>query len=173
MAHHKDLTTLVVGYEDVDIALTDFHDLEAVRREHRVGDYEAAVVRRLDDGSHDLVKTSVKGHHRATLVCAGLGAVLGVVISPAIAAVVVGGSLGVIVGNISEQVNAFKHADMCEVERVVAESPVNLIVIAEQATLEDIASAASSRGRASVPFSDADIDLLERELRQATTYGRD
>jgi uncharacterized membrane protein len=173
MAHHKDLTTLVVGYDDVDVAVTDLHDLENVRREHRVGDYEAAVVRRLEGGGHDLVTSSIEGHHRATLVAAGLGAVLGVLISPAIAPVVLGAGLGVMVGNVSEDIDAFKHADMREVERLVGDSPVNLIVIAEQATLDDIAKAASSRGRASVPFSDADIDLLERELRKVTTYGRD
>jgi uncharacterized membrane protein len=173
MARHDDLTTLVVGYDDVDVALTDFHDLENVRREHRVGDYEAAVVRRLDDGQHDLVETSVEGSHRRTLVYAGLGAVLGVLISPAIAVVACGAGIGVIAGRISEEFDALDHADLREVQRVVADSPVTLIVIAQQATLDDIANAASARGRASVPFSDADIDLLERELRKATTYGRE
>jgi hypothetical protein len=42
---------------------------------------------------------------------------------------------------------------------LVDDSPVNLLVIAEQATLDDIANAASSRGRASNPLSDADVDL--------------
>jgi uncharacterized membrane protein len=168
----NDLATLVVGYDDVDIALTDFRDLAAVRREHRVGDYEAAVVRRTD-GGHDLVETTVDPRHRATLVCAGLGVVVGAVISPVIAAVVLGAGLGAVAGDIVEKFDAFKHADMREVERLVDDSTVNLIAIADEATLNDIATAAGSRGRrVVVPFSPADVGLLERELQRATTYGR-
>jgi uncharacterized membrane protein len=165
----QQLATLVVGYDDVDIAMTDFQDLAEVHREHRVGDYEAAVVRRIT-GRHDLVATTVDATHRATLFGAGLGVVVGVVISPVLAAVVLGAGFGAVAGDIVEKYDALKHADMSEVEQVVDASAANLIVIAEQATLDDIAKAATSRGRrASVPFSHADIRLLERELRRATT----
>jgi hypothetical protein len=61
---------------------------------------------------------------------------------------------------------------MSEVEKVVDDCAANLIVIADETTLDDVAQAAASRGsRASLPFSDADVGLLERELQQATTYG--
>src|SRR5262245_5908842 len=99
----NDVATLVVGYDDVDLALTDLRDLEAVHREHRVGDYEAAVVRRIEQG-HDLVATTVDPRHRATLFGAGLGVVVGAVVSPVIAAAVLGAGLGAIAGDIVDKI---------------------------------------------------------------------
>jgi hypothetical protein len=89
-----------------------------------------------------------------------------------ITAVVLGAAFGAVVGDIVDEYDAFRHADMSEVEQIVDDSAANLIVIANQTTLDDVAKAATSRGRrASVPFSNADIRLLERELQRATTYG--
>ena len=168
----KNLATVVVGYDDVDDALTDFRDLRVVHREHRVGDYEAAVVRSSDDGGHELVETTVDPKNRATLVCAGLGTVIGLVISPVIAAAAVGAAIGAATGDIVDEFDAFKHSDLREVERLVGDSAVNLIAIAEEATLNAIAAAAGSRGRRLVvPFSEADIGVLERELQRATIDG--
>jgi hypothetical protein len=61
---------------------------------------------------------------------------------------------------------------MREGEKVVDDSTANLIVIADTATLNDVAAAAGTRGRrASLPFTEADVELLKRELQRATTYG--
>jgi hypothetical protein len=58
------------------------------------------------------------------------------------------------------------------IEKLVDDSTGNLIVIAVQATLNDVAAVAGSRGRrVLVPFTQADIGLLERELQRATTHG--
>jgi uncharacterized membrane protein len=166
----EDLATLVVGYDDADAALLDFHDLAAARREHRVGDYEAAVVRRSEDG-HDLVTTTVDARHRASLHWAGLGVIVGVVVSPAIATALLGAGLGALAGTVRDRVDAFNHADMSEVGKLVDDSEVNLIVVADETTLSEIATAAESRGRVLVPFSDADVGLLKREVQQAATDG--
>jgi uncharacterized membrane protein len=164
------LATLVVGYDDADVALTDFRDLAVARREHRVGHYEAAVVRRSEDG-HDLVATTVDARHRATLRWAGLGVIVGAVVSPAIAAAVLGAGVGALAGNIKDRIDALEHADMREVGKLVDDSSVNLIVVADETTLNKIATAAESRGRVFVPFSDADVELLKREVQQAATDG--
>jgi uncharacterized membrane protein len=169
MARHE-LVTLVVGYDDADVALIDFHDLALARREHRVGDYEAAVVRRSEDG-HDLVATTVDARHRATLHWAGLGVIVGALISPALATALLGAGLGALGGSIKDRVDAFEHDDMRQVGKLVDDSSVNLIVVADETTVSEIATAAESRGRVLVPFSDADIGLLKREVQQAATDG--
>jgi uncharacterized membrane protein len=165
------LTTLVVGYDEVEAALTDFRDLAAVRHAHGVGDYEAAVVRS-GESRHEVVATTVDARLRGTLFGAGLGLIVAAVISPVLATAAVGAGLGAIFGNVSDQIDAFKHADMREVEQLVDGSTANMIIIANDATTEDISKAACSRGRRIVvPFSGADVDVLERELQRITSFG--
>jgi hypothetical protein len=68
--------------------------------------------------------------------------------------------------------DAFKHADMREVERLVDDSAANLIIIADDAAIADITKAAAARGRRIVvPFCDADVDVLERELQRVMSFG--
>jgi len=165
------LTTLVVGYDEVEVAVADLQDLAGVHREHGVGDYEAALVRRTEPG-HEVVETTVDAQLKGTLFGAGLGLVVAAVISPMVAVAAVGAGLGAAVGLLTDQFDALKHAGMREVERLVDESVANLIIIANPATIEAISNAASSRGRRIVvAFSDADVDVLERELQRVIKFG--
>lgn len=165
------LTTLVIGYDDVDVALVDLRDLAEVRASHGVGDYEAAIVRK-GDAEHMVVSTTVDSRLRGTLLGAGLGLVVGVILSPALANAAIGAGLGAAVGNLADQVNAIRNTDMRELERLVDVSEANLVVIADEATIEQISQAASSRGRRIVvPLAEADVDLLEAELRRAVSLG--
>jgi len=165
------LITLVVGYDDVGVALEDLADLETVKSHGRVDDYQAAVVRR-GDPSHELVATTVDPRMHGTLLGACLGAVIGTVLSPVLAVAAVGAGLGGVFGNLGDQIDAFRNADMREVERLVDDSTANLIVIADAATVHDIERAASSRDRRIVvSFSEADIDLVERELQRMMSFG--
>ena len=162
------LTTLVVGYEDVEVALADLNDLAAVRKAHGVGDYEAAVVRN-HASHHELVETTVDAGPRRTLLGAGLGVVVAVVITPLLGAAALGAAFGAMLGSVADQLDAFKHSDMREVERLVDDSAASLIIIADDATIKAICEAATSRHRRIVmAFSDADVDLLERELQELT-----
>ena len=92
--------------------------------------------------------------------------------SPVLAAAAVGAGIGAVIGNIADQIDAFKHTDMREIERLVDDSAANLIVIANGTTIDEIAKVATRRGRRIVvPFSDADVDVLERELQRVMTMG--
>jgi uncharacterized membrane protein len=167
----KGLTTLVVGYDDVEVAMADLADLAAVHEAHGVGEYEAAVVS-IAEAEHEIVATTVDARVRGTVLGAGLGAVVAAVISPVLAAAVVGAGIGAVIGNIRDQIDAFKHTDMREIERLVDDSAANLIVIANGTTIDEIAKVATARGRRIVvPFSDADVDVLERELQRVMTMG--
>ena len=66
-----------------------------------------------------------------------------------------------------DRIDAFRHADMREVERLVDGSTANIIVVSDGATADAIAEVARSRGRVVLPFSSADIDLLKREVQRA------
>ena len=69
----KGLTTLVVGYDDVEVAMADLADLAAVHEAHGVGEYEAAVVS-IAEAEHEIVATTVDARVRGTVLGAGLGA---------------------------------------------------------------------------------------------------
>jgi uncharacterized membrane protein len=159
------LTTLVVGYDDVTAARGDYEDLAAARQEHRVGDYEAVVVCKTESG-HKLLATTVDPRVRWTLRTAGLGCVVGAVLAPALAGALLGAGIGAIAGDLVDRIDAFNHADMQEVNRLVDDSTANIIVVCDAATAAVIAEVARSRGRVVLPFSSADVDLLKREVQR-------
>ena len=168
---NEGLTTLVVGYDDVEVAKADLADLDAIREAHGVGDYEAAIVRN-DEAGHVIVATTVDARLRGTVLGAGLGVVVAAVISPVLVFAAVGAGVGAVIGNLTDQIDAFEHADMREVERMVGDSRASLIVIANAATIEEITQAATARDRrVVVSFSDADVEVLERELQRVMSMG--
>jgi uncharacterized membrane protein len=160
------LVTFVVGYPDVDAARGDYEDLVTARRESRVGDYEAALVHKTESG-HELIVSTVDPRARWTLRVMGLGVVAGAVLTPAFAGVLILGGFGAIAGDLVDRIDAFNHADMREVERLVDGSTANIIVVSDQPTADAIAEVARSRGHVVLPFSSADIDLLKREVQRA------
>lgn len=160
------LVTFVVGYPDVDTAKGDYEDLVTARRENRVDDYEAALVHKTESG-HELIASTVDPRARWTLRAMGLGAVAGAILTPAFAGVLLVGGVGAIAGDLIDRIDAFKHANMREVERLVDGSTANVIVVSDGATADAIAEVARSRGRVVLPFSSADVDLLKREVQRA------
>ncbi len=161
-----DLTTVVVGYDDIDAALTDFADLKRVAAERgQADDYEAAVIHLADDG-YEVAKTTVRERARDTWLGAGLGFVAGALIAPTLPIVIVGAGIGVVIGNVLDQFNAFKHADLKEVQRLVDHSAATLIVLCDEAKGTELRDIALSRHRRVVlSLHKADIDVLKRELQ--------
>jgi uncharacterized membrane protein len=162
-----DLATLVVAYDDVDIALSDYADLrnEAAKR-GREKDYEAAVMQRHDDG-YELVTSSVQPRERETVLGAGLGFVLGVLVSPALPAVIVGAGIGAVIGNVMDQIDAFRHTDLQEVRGLIDDSAATLMVISDEASIDELRESAMWRHRrVVVPLLEANVDVLKREIQQ-------
>ena len=162
-----DLTTVVVGYDDIDTALADYADLKRVAA-HRgqEDDYEAAVIR-LDDDGYEVATTTVRERARDTWLGAALGFVAGALISPVLPVVIVSGGVGVAVGHLMDQADAFKHADLKEVQSLVGESAATLIVICDEVKGIEVREIALSRNRRIVvSLQKADIDVLKRELQK-------
>ena len=162
-----DLATLVVAYDDVDIALSDYSDLrrEAAKR-GREKDYEAAVIQRSDDG-YEVVTSSVQPRERETMLGAGLGFVLGALVSPALPAVIVGAGIGAVIGNVTDQIDAFRHTDMEEVRGLIDGSAATLMAISDEASISELRQSAIWRHRrVVVPLHEANIDVLKREIQQ-------
>jgi uncharacterized membrane protein len=160
------LVTVVVAYVDLATALRDFDDLAQVRRDHQVGHYDAAVVHTRSEGRTDVTVTTVSSREKATLHGAGLGLVVGVLFAPALSAALLGASLGAVVGHVAARVEAFKHANLPEVNRIVGEGAAHLLIIATPAVADDIARAAVSRERHTrLLLDDADVTLLKEELQ--------
>jgi hypothetical protein len=161
------LTTLIVAYDDLDVAMSDYADLvrEAQRR-HREHAYQAAVIKHPDEGL-EVAATTVDERDRATVLGAGLGFVAGALVSPLLPVAIVGAGIGVAVGHVLDQVDAFKHADHQEVKRLVADGAATMIVISDPEAIDELRAAAETRQRrVVVPLEDPDIDRLERELQQ-------
>jgi uncharacterized membrane protein len=161
------LTVVVVGYDDADIALTDFRDLVRVAGERELPDWEAAVIGR-DGSAHRVLASTVHAEEGGTRLGACLGVVVGLAVSPAVAAVIVGGGFGALIGNVIDQAKGFRHtAKLTEAERLIDESAANLIAIADTSTNAAIAEAALRRDRRLIAHVDsADTEELERELQR-------
>jgi hypothetical protein len=100
--------------------------------------------------------------------------VVGVIIAPAVAAAVVGGGFGALIGNVVDQWRGLKDTTtLVEAERLIDESTANLIAIADQSTAAEIAEAALRRERRLVAEIDsANTESLERELqREGWSWG--
>ena len=165
------LTTVVVGYNDTDTALKDFRDLERAHEEGRLPSYDAAVVERASDSDHRIVATTIDPDRKRLVRGAGLGLVLGVIYSPALAVAAVGATVGAIVGSVVDDFVSLKHGDMEETRRLIDDSAANLVVISDSPHARQLESIASSRAeRTIVPLAPADIEALKNELqRQWTT----
>jgi uncharacterized membrane protein len=160
------LTTVVVGYTDTKTALEDFRELERLHKEHELFSYDAAVVERASDSTHRVVATTVAPRNDNLIRAAGLGAVVGVIFAPALAAAAVGAMTGALVGTVLDRFDGVSHADMEQTRRVVDESTASLIVLADSVHAERIESVASSRAnRTIIPLSPGDVDTLRRELQ--------
>jgi uncharacterized membrane protein len=161
------LSTVVIAYDDVDIALSDFADLQnGAKRRGREDDYEAAVLQR-KDGHEEIVASTVSPRERDTMLGAGLGLVVGALFSPALPIVIAGAGVGALIGNVMDQLNAFDHTDMTEVEGLVTDSAAALIVISDEAGIDRLVESAVGRHRRVVlPVADAHVDLLKREIQR-------
>ncbi len=162
-----DLTTVIVGYDDIADAMTDFADLQraAVQRGHE-DDYEAAVVQRDDDG-FEVMTTTVRERDRDSWLGAGLGLVAGALIAPALPAVIVGAGIGAVIGHVLDQSDAFRHADLKEVRGLVDDSAATLIVICDEAKGVELQKIALARHRrVVVSLHKSEIDVLKRELQK-------
>jgi len=162
------LTTLIVAYDDLDVALSDYADLvrEATRR-HREDAYQAAVINQTGEGL-EVVASTVREHDRATLLGAGLGFAAGALVSPILPVAIVGAGIGVAVGHVLDQVDAFKHAHHEAVARLVDGSSATVIVISDPESINELrATVLARQRRVVVPLEAPDIDLLERELQRS------
>ena len=102
-----------------------------------------------------------------TRLGAGLGLAAGALIAPALPVVIVGAGLGVAIGHLLDQANAFKHADLKEVQGLVDDSAATLIVICDEAKGTELREIALSlHSRVVVSLHKADLDVLKRELQK-------
>ena len=167
----NELISLVVAYDDVNTAMTDYEDLARVHHSGDVGSYDAAVVERSGDSGHDIAATTIRPREKATLRGAGLGLIVGAIFNPAVGALLAGAGLGAVIGNVADRVNAFRHADLAEVGRVVDGGDAHLIVIAAPDVIDAVNAAAQRRTRRVVlRLDDTDIDLLKAELQRVEQY---
>ena len=172
MGHNRgvggDLTTVVIGYDHIDTALKDYADLKRVAAQRgQEDDYEAAVIQLADDG-YEVATTTVRERARDTWLGAGLGFVAGALIAPTLPIVIVGAGLGAVIGHVLDQFDAFKHADLKEVQSLVDDSAATLIVICDEAKGSELRDIALSRQRRVVlSIHGTDIDVLKRELQKA------
>jgi uncharacterized membrane protein len=141
------LTVVVVGYDDADVALTDYGDLVLVIEDRKLQDCEAVVIRR-DGSEHEVLASTVAAEERDTRLGACLGVIVGLAVSPAVATVVVGGGFGALIGNVIDQAKGIKHANLTEVERLIDESAANLIAIADTSTNTEIVDRGVATGTA-------------------------
>lgn len=114
-----------------------------------------------------MAATTVRERARDTWLGAGLGFVAGALIAPTLPIVIVGAGFGVVIGHVLDQFDAFKHAELNEVQSLVNDSAATLIVICDEAKgteLRDIAL--SWHRRVVLSLHKADIDVLKRELHK-------
>src|SRR5215212_341234 len=116
-------------YESVDDAKADLQTLKELHRERVVGTYDAAVVKKNEEGKVEIVDKIEKPTQHGGWAGLAVGAAIGLIFPPSI---LVGGLLGAGTGAlIGHLQGGMSNSDLKEVGEMLEESEAALIVVGE------------------------------------------
>jgi uncharacterized membrane protein len=133
----------VGDYESVEDAKEDLEELKQLHREHVVGNYDAAVVTKTEEGKVKIVDKIEKPTQHGGWAGLAVGAVLGLIWPSVLVGGLIGAGVGMIIGHFEGGVS---RGDLKEIGEMLDDSEAALIVVGE-ATIERAIEDATKRAK--------------------------
>lgn len=144
-------------------ALLDLHDL------HLVGTYDAAVIRKDDNGKVHVHKHEKPTQHGAWTGVA-VGALLGVLFPPSIlASALIGGGAGAVIAHLAR---GMSRSDMKKLGELLDEGQAAIVVIGESRVSEQLDKALTRAQKTLEREVDADAKELQKDIEKEAAADR-
>ena len=154
------------AYDSEADALADYEVLLEAHAEGWVGTYDAAVLRKTEDGKVHVHKEEKPTQHGAW-TGAGVGALVGLVFPPAIiGTAIVGAAAGGLAGHLE---GGMSRSDLKEIGDYLGDNEAALIVIAESRVQEELEKRLTRAEKVLEKQVDADAKEVEKQLNEAGT----
>jgi uncharacterized membrane protein len=133
MAESEGMIVFAGQYADLEEAKLDFEGLKELKHMDFVGNYEAALFTKTEDGKVKIVNTDATERTQGAKIGAVTGAVLAVIFPPSLlAGAAVGAGAGALVGNFTKVIS---RSDIKEIGEMLDTGQAGIVFIGE-ATLE-------------------------------------
>lgn len=134
MAESEGIIVFAGMYTDLESAQADFDGLKALKKMDFVGDYEAALFTKTDEGKVKILNTDATDRTDGAKVGIVTGAVLGAIFPPSLlAGAAVGAAAGALAGNFMKSMS---RSDIKEMGELLEAGQVAIVFVGE-ATLEE------------------------------------
>lgn len=162
------LIAFIATYDDVATARQDYAEVKQAHQAGFLGDYDAAVVWRNDDGKIETESVGEETGRKWLLAGVAAGALIGLIFPPSLLASTAIGALGgAVIGRFRDGI---AHADLQQIGEALTGDNAALVVVAEdrvQEALEKIgARLDASHQQIEVPLS-TDTAVAAEQLQQA------
>ncbi len=155
-------------YDDIVDAEADYDAVFELHALGAIGTFDAAVIRKDDDGKVRVTKTEKPTQHGAW-TGAAVGALVGLVFPPAIlGSAIVGAGAGGLVGHFSRGIS---RGDLKDLGEQLEAGSAAVIVIGESKIEEQLEKAMTRANKLIEKQVDADADELKREIDAAAQQG--
>ncbi len=134
MAEPDGIIVFVAAYNNVEDALADFEGIQALKSASFIGDYEAAVFEKREDGKVKILNTDATERGWGAKAGAVTGAVVGLLFPPTIIGMAAAGAgVGAVAGNF---MRGIKRKDIMEMGEMLDAGQAGVVMVGET-TLEE------------------------------------
>src|SRR5215211_5503150 len=152
-------------YDEIDDAEADYEAVFDLHAAGVIGTFDAAVIRKEEDGKVHVTKTEKPTQHGAW-TGAAVGALVGIVFPPAIlGSAIVGAGAGGLAGHLTR---GMARGDLKDLGDELENGSAAVIVFGESKIEEELAKAVKRANKLIEKELDADPEALERDLEAAS-----
>jgi uncharacterized membrane protein len=165
MAQPDGVLLYVGAYENVDDAKADFEGIRALHSEKFIGNFEAAIFERREDGDVKILDTVATERSWGAKAGAVTGAVIGLIFPPAIiAGAVAGAGVGAATGHF---MRGMKRSDIQALGEMLDTGQAGVIVIAETTLEEGLDRLMKRAAKVLEKQVDAEAEEIKKAIRES------
>jgi uncharacterized membrane protein len=166
------LYVIAAAYEGVDAAVADYEAVKALYREVKSSnDFDAAVIRKDDDGTVHIVKKHEQPTRHGAAVGLGWGLAVGVVATlfpPVGIGIVTAGGAGAVIGGVTGHASGgMSRSDLKELGDVLDAGQAGLIAVYETNLADQVAANIKAANRVISRATDMAADQLAADMKKA------
>ena len=165
MAEPDGIMVFVAVYDEVEDAKADFEALQMLRKEKFLGDYEAALFEKREDGKVKILNTDATERGWGAKVGTVTGAVIGLIFPPTIIGMAVAGAgVGAVAGNFMK---SMKRKDVAAMGEMLDEGQAGVVLVGETTIEEGINRSMKKAAKVMKQQVDADADEIKKAIDEA------